>query len=228
MVEPIRVMIADDHTIFREAIVYFLNAQEGIQVVKEAPGGRETTSLVGEVRPDVLLLDLVMPDMDGLEVLRQVRERSRETKVLVLTGYWDEGMVLRALQQGATGYFLKGGSSADLVKAIRAVHAGEAWVERNVMGKFFDGLPRSYHDQTEKGKRRDPGNLLTKREEQVTRLVTLGHSNKEIAERLCISDKTVKTHLTSIFKKVNASHRLQLALHTLQRGFILRKPLRDD
>jgi DNA-binding NarL/FixJ family response regulator len=221
-------MITDDHTMFREAITYFLNAQEGIQVVKEATNGQETISLVAEMRPDILLLDLMMPDMDGLEILRQVRERSPEVKVIVLTGYFDEEVVLRALQEGAIGYFLKGGSTADLVKGVRTVHAGWAWVERNVMGKFLEGLPRSRHDQTEKGKRGGPGSLLTRREEQVARLVGLGHSNKKIAERLCISEKTVKTHLTSIFKKVNASHRSQLALHTLHRGFMLREPLRED
>lgn len=224
---PIRVMIADDHTMFREAIAHFLNAQDDIEVVKEASEGREAIWVVGEVRPDVLLLDLVMPEMDGLEILRQVREKSPETKVLILTGYFDEGLVLRALQQGARGYFLKGGSSLGLVKAIRAVHTGEAWIERNMVGKLLDDLPGSSPGQINKEKRRDPRTPLTKREEEVTHLVALGHSNREIADRLCISEKTVKAHLTSIFKKVNASHRLQLALHTLQRGFILRKPLHE-
>ena len=224
---PIRVMIADDHTMFREAIAHFLNAQDDIEVVKEASEGREAIWVVGEVRPDVLLLDLVMPEMDGLEILRQVREKSPETKVLILTGYFDEGLVLRALQQGARGYFLKGGSSLGLVKAIRAVATGEAWAERNMIGKLLDDLPGSSPGQINKEKRRDPRTPLTKREEEVTHLVALGHSNREIADRLCISEKTVKAHLTSIFKKVNASHRLQLALHTLQRGFILRKPLHE-
>jgi len=221
-------MVADDHTMFREAIVHYLNAQEEIEVIKEAGDTHQTIALVGEARPDVLLLDLVMPDLDGLEVLRQVRERSPETRVLVLTGYFDEGLVLRALQQGAIGYFLKGGSTAGLVKAIRAVHRGEAWVERNLLGKFLDGLPNANPRHTPKDRTGKPRGLLTRREEEVTRLVAMGHSNKEIADRLAISEKTVKTHLTSIFKKVNASHRVQLALHALQRGFILRKPLHDE
>lgn len=225
---PIRVMIADDHTMFREAIVHYLNAQEDIEVVKEAVDGHETIAGVGEARPDVLLLDLVMPDTDGMEVLRRVRERSPETRVLILTGYFDEGLVLRALEQGAIGYFLKGGSTAGLVKAMRAVHSGEAWVERSLIGKFLDGLPRSNPGHTAKEKPGGPRDVLTKREEEVTRLVAMGHTNREIADRLSISEKTVKTHLTSIFKKVNASHRVQLALHALQRGFVLLKPLHDE
>lgn len=226
--EPIRVMVADDHTMFREAIVHYLNAQEEIEVIKEAADGHETLALVGEARPAVLLLDLVMPDLDGLEILRQVRERSPETRVLILTGYFDEGLVLQALQQGAIGYFLKGGSTAGLVKAIRAVANGEAWVERNLIGKFLDDLPRANRRQNPKEKLGNQRGVLTKREEEVTRLVAMGHSNKEIADRLSITDKTVKTHLTSIFKKVDASHRVQLALHALQRGFILRKALHDE
>jgi len=225
---PIRVMVADDHTMFREAIVHYLNAQEEIEVIKEAADGHETLALVVEARPAVLLLDLVMPDLDGLEVLRQVRERSPETKVLILTGYFDEGLVLRALQQGAIGYFLKGGSTVGLVKAIRAVAGGEAWVERNLIGKFLEGLARPNPGQSPGERTGNPRGVLTRREEEVTRLVAMGHSNKEIGDRLSISEKTVKTHLTSIFKKVNATHRVQLALHALQRGFILRKPLHDE
>lgn len=196
--EPIRVMVADDHTMFRETLVHYLNAQGEIEVVKEAADGRETLMLVGDARPAVLLLDLVMPDMDGLEVLRQVRERCPETKVLILTGYFDEGLVLRSLQQGAIGYFLKGGSTAGLVKAIRAVAGGEAWIERSLIGKFLDGLTRSNPAQTTKDRTENRRGRLTKREEEVTRLVAMGQTNKEIADRLSISEKTVKTHLTKI------------------------------
>ena len=219
----IRVMIADDHTMFREAIVHFLNAQEEIEVVKQASNGREAIWVVGEVRPDVLLLDLVMPEMDGLEILRQVREKSPETKVLILTGYFDEELVLRALQQGARGYFLKGGSSLGLVKAIRAVATGEAWAERNMIGKLLDGLPRSSPGQINKEKRRDPRTPLTKREEEVTRLVALGHSNREIADRLCISEKTVKAHLTSVFRRINVFDRTQAALWAERNGLLGRR-----
>lgn len=175
---PIRVMIADDHTMFREALVHFLNAQDDIEVVKDVANGREAILVVGEVRPDVLLLDLVMPEVDGLEVLRHVCQKSPKTRVLVLTGYFDEELVLRALRGGARGYLLKSGNTGDLMKAIRVVYTGEAWVERNMIGKLLDDLPRPNQGQIHKEKRRDrPKTLLTKREEEVTRLVVMGYRN---------------------------------------------------
>jgi len=228
VIGAIRVMIVDDHTMFREVLVHFLNTQGDIEVVQDVPNGREAVLVVGEVKPDVLLLDLVMPEMDGLEVLRKVRQKSPGTKVLVLTGYFDEGLVLRALGEGARGYLLKSGKTGDLVKAIKAVYTGEAWVERSMIGKLLNGLPRSNQGQIDKGKRRERAKpLLTKREEEVARLVAMGYRNKEIADRLSISEKTVKSHLTSILRKLNVSHRLQVVLRMLHHGFILHQPPRE-
>ncbi len=212
----IRVMIADDHVMFREAIAHLLEAQGDIEVVGEASNGPETLLGVGELRPDVLLLDLAMPEMDGLEVLREIRKNNLDAKVLVLTGYFDEGLLFQALQEGAVGYLLKQGKSIDLLKAIRAVNDGEAWVERKMVGKFIYDVVRLLVGlvDEEKGPRLQAP--LTKREEEITHLVAEGYSNKEIGAKLCIAEKTVKAHLTSIFKKLNASHRVQVAQHVLR------------
>jgi DNA-binding NarL/FixJ family response regulator len=216
----IRVMIADDHTLVREGLAQLLRKEADIEVVGEASTGREVLKAVEETAPDVLLLDLVMPEMDGLEVLPQIRERSPSTKVLVMTGFFDRELVFRTLCDGAKGYLLKAAPSTELARAIRAVHAGQAWVERSVMGQLLEELPR--FAQEERVKRRGrAGRLLSRREAEIARLVAEGLSNKEIADRLSVSEKTVKSHLVSIFRKLRIRHRLELALHTLQQDSFL-------
>src|SRR3970040_1007868 len=190
--DQIRLVIADDHRRFREGLVELLRREEAIEVVGEAANGREVLKALEEFHPDVLLLDLFMPEMDGLDVLPQIREHNSSTKVLILTGYFDQELVFRSLWEGARGYLQKNVSSAELLKAIRAVHAGEAWIETGV-----------------------------------ARFVAEGLSNKEVADRLLISEKTVKSHLVSIFRKLHLRHRLQLALYTLERDSILNRRPND-
>ncbi|MGH7406259.1 MAG: response regulator transcription factor, partial [Candidatus Methylomirabilales bacterium] len=190
--DQIRLVIADDHRLFREGLVELLRREEAIEVVGEAANGREVLKALEEFHPDVLLLDLFMPEMDGLDVLPQIREHNSSTKVLILTGYFDQELVFRSLWEGARGYLQKNVSSAELLKAIRAVHAGEAWIERGVMGHLLEELPRQ---ENRVNKKTQSAQLLSQREAEVARFVAEGLSNKEVADRLFISEKTVKSHL---------------------------------
>ncbi len=222
--DQIRLVIADDHRLFREGLVELLRREEAIEVVGEAANGREVLKALEEFHPDVLLLDLFMPEMDGLDVLPQIREHNSSTKVLILTGYFDQELVFRSLWEGARGYLQKNVSSAELLKAIRAVHAGEAWIERGVMGHLLEELPRQ---ENRVNKKSQSAQLLSQREAEVARFVAEGLSNKEVADRLFISEKTVKSHLVSIFRKLHLRHRLQLALYTLERDSILNRRPND-
>lgn len=221
----IRVVIANDRTLFREGLIALLRQQGDLEVVGEAANGREVLSAVEETHPDVLLLDLFIPEMGGSEVLPQIRERSSSTKVLILTNSFDQELIFRALEEGARGYLQRSVSSADLLKAIRVVHAGEAWIERSVMGQLLEELSRQDHRVKKRGK---TVQLLSQRETDVASLVAAGLTNQEVANRLSISEKTVKSHLVSIFRKLQISHRLQLALYTLQRDHLLNHRSKDE
>jgi DNA-binding NarL/FixJ family response regulator len=212
----IQVIIADDHRLFREGIRLILREEADIQIVGEAANGLQTLSAVEHLKPDVVLLDIAMPEMDGIQVIVPLRQKSPRTKALMLTASVDEAKIFKSLKAGAKGYLSKDSSVSDLVKAIRAVHRGELWVERKLISRFFDqeaavnsggGNPR---DKTEEG--------LTPREQEVLRLLVTGCTNKEIGEKLFISEKTVKSHLNSIFRKLNVTRRLQAILYAITKG----------
>ncbi len=206
-------MIVDDHTLFRDCLRLALSREGDIEVIGEASNGFEAVNAVESLKPDVLLLDIKMPEMDGLQALKLVRERCPSTRVLMLTGYFKEDLILQAFQEGAKGYVLKEVKLHDLVKAVRTVSDGEVWIERKLTSKPLDELSRMARREMPPPK--DKG-ALTKREVQVALLIADGLSNKEIANRLFISERTVKTHLHNIFKKINVSQRIQVALHTLR------------
>ncbi|MFQ5657265.1 MAG: response regulator [Candidatus Methylomirabilales bacterium] len=212
--EKIRIVIADDHMLFREGLIALLRQAEDLEVVGEAASGREVFRILEETRPDVLLIDILMPELEGPQILPQIREYAPSTKVLLLTGDFEREPVFRALWEGARGYLQKSVSSATLLKAIRVVHAGEAWIERSVMGHLLEEFPRQ-EDRVEK--REDAVGLLSKREAEVARFVAEGLSNKGVADRLSISEKTAKSHLVSIFRKLQLRRRVHLALYTLRR-----------
>lgn len=194
----VRVMLADDHAILREGIRAILQRDEELEIVAEAGESNEVVDVVGTVKPDVLVLDLVMPGLDGLEVFRLVRERSPETKILVFSGYMSDELIVQCLQAGAKGYVGKTAKSGDLVGAIKVVSTGGVWAEQRMMAKALEKSP-----------------TITKRELEIIRLVSEGMRNKEIADKLGISEKTVKAHMHSVFKKLNVEHRLQVALYSL-------------
>jgi len=212
----IRVVIADDHRLFREGIRLILRQEKDIEIVGEAANGFQAINVVDDLKPDVVLLDITMPEIDGTQLIPQIREKSPKTKALMIIATMDEGMIFKSLRAGAKGYVSKDSSVSDLTKAIKAVHQGELWIERKLMSRFFDqdaivdSKGGSPHRRTEEG--------LTPREQEVLSLLATGCTNKEIAQDLFISEKTVKSHLNSIFRKLKVSRRLQAILYAISKG----------
>ena len=212
----IRIVIADDHGLFRELLRITLRREGSIKIVGEAANIRQTIDLISELKPDIVLLNSTMPEMDGIEVFPEIREKNQNTKTLMLTANKDEATIFKALKGGAKGYLSKDVSISNLVKAIQAVHKGELWVERKLMAKFLEG--EAIADSRREGQAGKLKKVLTQRENEVLRLLTTGRTNKEIAKALFISEKTVKSHLNSIFKKLNVTRRLQAILYAINRG----------
>ena len=212
----IRVVIADDHGLFREMLRLTLRREGSVEIVGEAANGRQTIDVISDLKPDIVLLDSTMPEMGGVEVLPVIREKNLKTKALMLTANKNETVIFKALKGGAKGYLSKNVSISDLIKAIKAVHKGELWVERKLMAKFFD--KEAIIDPKEEGRAGRPKMVLTPREKEILSILTTGCTNKEIAQALFISEKTVKSHLNSIFRKLNVTRRLQAILQAINRG----------
>lgn len=211
LTQKIRVVIADDHALFREGVVMLLAGHDDIEVVGEAADGFQALSMAEALQPDILLLDIRMPEAGGLEVLPKIRSASPGTRVLILSGFLEEDLLIEALQQGARGYLLKTTTQEGLLKAIRSTYAGELWAERKLVTLVLENLiQRLSKLNVPLARARE---ALTDREQEIVVGVVQGKTNKEIASGLGISDKTVKTHLTNIFSKLKVSRRLQLLLH---------------
>jgi len=216
MGDKIRVVIADDHKLLREMLHLALSQEKDIEVVGEAGNGLQTIDIISDLKPDIVLLDIIMPEMNGIKVFPAIREKSPDTKALMLTARNDEAMIFKALKAGAKGYLSKDVSISDLIKAIQAVHKEELWVERKLMARFLDGEAIAHpRAEDQPGKTKEG---LTPREKEVLSLLTKGSTNKELAKALFISEKTVKSHLNSIFRKLNVSRRLQAILYAIRRG----------
>jgi DNA-binding NarL/FixJ family response regulator len=216
MRDEIRIVIANDHTLFREMLCQVLRQARGIKVVGEAGNGKRALEVIKDLKPDLVLLDGKMPEMDSIEVLLAIREQNLKTKALMLSANRDEDKIFKCLKDGAKGCLSKDVSIADLVKAIHAIHKGELWVERKLIAKFFEGEAASYSGGENPAD--EPKKVLTPREKEVLSILATGCTNKEIAKVLFISEKTVKSHLDSIFKKLNVSRRLQAILYAINRG----------
>jgi DNA-binding NarL/FixJ family response regulator len=208
MMEPIRVLIADDHPVVRAGLQGMLLGQPDIQVVGEATTGAEAIALSQKLRPNVVLMDLRMPEMDGVSATVHIREQQPETHVLVLTTYDGDADILRAVEAGATGYLLKDAPRDDLFKAVRAAAAGDSFLATAVANRVMERV------------RVPPECPLSEREVEVLTLVARGASNKEIGKQLWISDATVKTHLTHIYGKLGVNDRTAAATVALQRGIL--------
>jgi NarL family two-component system response regulator LiaR len=211
MTRSIRVLVTDDHAIVRKGICALLQTEPSIEVVGEAGDGQDAVDEAQRLRPDVIVMDLVMPGIDGVEATRRIRARQPRARILVLTSFAGEDRVLSAIRAGACGYLLKASGPEELVKAIQRVHHGESWFDPAVAGKLLQEL---YSPQPQR-----PGLIsLTEREVEVLQLVAWGRSNQQIAEQLGISITTVRSHVSSILAKLGLANRTQAALFALREG----------
>ncbi len=206
---PIRVAIADDHPIFRDGLRKLLEHEDDIVVVGEVSSGAECPALLAKVKPDILLLDLRMPDKDGLTLLEEMNFDSMSSRVIVLTATEDDRDVIRAMRLGARGVVLKQSASDLLIKSIHKVAGGEIWLDKRMTSEVMKAFSKS----AETGRREKP--LLSDREKEIVQLVAQGYRNREIGEKLFISEQTVKNHLHNIFDKLGVSDRLELALYAI-------------
>lgn len=211
MAEPIRVLVVDDHAIVREGLRWLMATEPGIDLVGEAADGIEAVLRARELRPDVILMDLVMPRKDGIAAISEIKAEQPGARILVLTSFAEDDQVFPAIKAGALGYLLKDTSPQALLKAIRDIHAGTPSMHPVVARKLIQELQR-------------PATLpptaepLTEREMDVLRLVARGLSNEEIAARLVISERTARTHVSNILSKLHLANRTQAALYALREG----------
>jgi DNA-binding NarL/FixJ family response regulator len=217
----IRIVIADDHPIVRDGLKKLLALEDDVEVVGEAGDGREVLERVQDLEPDVLLLDLRMPNLDGLAALQALQQSNRSTKVIVLTASEDKNEFVQAMKLGCSGIVLKQTAPDLIIKSIRKVNAGEIWLDSHttaaVMRQFSSPLDMASTSQS-KTRERSP---LSTREREIVALVAQGYKNKEMAEKMFISEQTVKNHLHNIFDKLGVSDRLELALYAIHKGLHL-------
>ncbi|HEU0297774.1 MAG TPA: response regulator transcription factor [Anaerolineales bacterium] len=209
---PIRVLLTDDHAIVRKGVRALLATERDIQVIGEAGNGVEAVAQAEALCPDVILMDLVMPKLDGIEATRQITAKIPSARVIVLTSFAADEKVFPAIKAGALGYLLKDSGPEELVRAIRQVYRGEPSLEPSIARKVLFELAQAPKQQS---LTTDP---LTGRELDVLRLIAQGCSNKEIALKLCVSELTVRTHVSNILCKLHLASRTQAALYALQKG----------
>ncbi|HZD41083.1 MAG TPA: response regulator transcription factor [Terriglobales bacterium] len=212
----IKVLIADDHTLFREGVQALISKCEDIEVVGEAANGADAIEGVRKLRPDIVLMDVAMPGLGGLEATLELKKISPQVKVLVLTQYDNQEYLYRFLRAGVSGYVLKRAAGAELVSAIRAVHNGGTFLHPDIAPAVIEGYLGNFSPAWQD----DPYEALTDREKQVLKLVAEGQTNKEIAEALKISIKTAMAHRANISDKLGIHNRAELVKFALQRGII--------
>jgi DNA-binding NarL/FixJ family response regulator len=209
---PIRVFVADDHPVVRQGLRTFLDSRDGIEVVGEAGDGEAAVAGVERLRPDIVLMDLVMPGLGGVAAIRHIRERVSDTRVVVLTSFASDDQVIPAVQAGAAGYLLKDVEPTGLEAAIRLVHEGEALLDPQIAGRVMAEVARPTPSTDVAS--------LTPREREVLRLLARGLSNRELADTLVVSEKTVKTHVSNILMKLGVHDRTQAALLAVREGLV--------
>ena len=211
MTENIRVLIADDHPLIREGLRGLLAAEPGLELVGEAADGSEAVEKTALLRPDVILLDLLMPVKSGIEAIIEIKENDPKARILVLTSFADDDQVFPALRSGALGYLLKDSSPQDLLRAIRSVYRGESSLHPTIARRLVLQFSQPAVDSS-------PENPLTQREVEVLKLVAQGLSNQNIADELVVSERTVGKHVGNILEKLHLANRTQAALYALREG----------
>jgi NarL family two-component system response regulator LiaR len=211
--EPIRVLLVVDHAVVREGLRAYLELQHGIEVVGEAADGAEGVAAAERLRPDVVLMDLVMPRLDGVGAMRELPS----ARVIVLTSFTDDAKLLPAVQAGAAGYLLKNAQPGEIARAVRAAAAGEALLDPGVAARLLESIAQPAGSS--------PGESLTRREREVLGLIGRGFSNKRIALELGIAEKTVKTHVGHVLSKLGVPDRTSAALHAVRAGLVPEGPL---
>jgi len=213
-VDKIKLLVADDHPIFREGLCRLLEDEEGIEVIAKVGSGEEAVRAVMELSPHVAIIDVVMPGIGGIEAAKQTKAASPQTAILMLSAYAYGPYILASLHAGAAGYLLKSSSPGELAEAIRLAHAGDAVFNFRATNKALSKL------LTGEALFKNPTGILHSRELQILRLVARGMSNKEIAGELVISERTVRTHMVNIFRKLQVSSRTEAVLHALKEGWL--------
>ena len=211
--EAIKILIADDHPVVREGLIAMLSREVDFKVVGEAKDGVEAVNKAGELSPDVVLMDLRMPEMDGVEAMRQIRSAMPDIKFIILTTYSDDDYIFSGIEAGARAYLLKDAPREDLFKAIRSVYRGESLIQPVVASKLLDRF-------SQLSRRAPSGEELSERELEVLCLMAKGAANKEISAELNIAQSTVKTHITNIFQKLGVNDRTEAVTQALKKGII--------
>lgn len=212
MMEQISILIVDDHQVVRQGLRTFLELHQDLNVAGEAGDGAAAVAMARELEPDIVLMDLVMPGMDGIAATREIKALGKQIQVIALTSFTEDDKVFPVIQAGASSYLLKDVSPDALVEAIRAVHRGQPRLHPDIARKLMEHLSHSAAVPP-------APNDLTEREHDVIRLVAQGCSNGEIAKKLVISDKTVKTHISNMLSKLDLQDRTQLAIYAIRRGW---------
>jgi len=213
---PIRILLADDHTVIRRGLRALLERQDGFTVVAEAADGREAVEAAAASSPDVAVIDIGMPNLNGIEAARRITEKRPETAVVILSMHADESYVLRALKSGARGYLLKDSPEEDLIHAIRAVHQGKAFFSPEISKM----LAEDYMRQVRQRGMEDSYELLTPREREILQMLGEGNSNKEVATKLNLSLHTVETHRGNVLEKLNLHSTAEMILYAVRKGIV--------
>lgn len=212
--QPVRILIVDDHEMVREGMKAFFAPREELEVIGEACNGLQGVELARELKPDVILLDLLMPEMDGIEATAEILKENPNARILIVTSFSEDERVLAAIRTGALGYLLKDSSPIELEQAILAVFRGESSLHPSIARQIVRFVHRAEENADSKPEE------LTEREEAVLRYVAEGYSNQQIADQLCLSPWTVRSHVSSILRKLNLDNRTQVALYAIREKYV--------
>ena len=211
MTEPIKILIVDDHELVRQGFQALLSVKEGVEVIGQAENGNQAVSMANSLLPDIILMDLLMPEKTGIEATREIKANNPDARILIITSFAEDENVFQAIKAGALGYLLKDSSPQELMQAIKDVCQGRMSLHPNIAMKLLEELNRPLD-----GKATDQP--LTEREVEVLKLVAKGHSNQEIASQLIVSERTVGAHVSNILSKLHLANRTQAALYALRKG----------